>query len=122
MGTPKSTMPAATAVRPTSSAGTQMERPMSSMSRPGTSQGTTDRTCCTQCYKQISSAVQRTFEAGSQFANALEVGAIPKEFCSEACVERFQKALQDRRERERKLNELRSSMQAAEEASDSKDA
>merc|ERR1740117_140453 len=72
-------------------------------SRPGTSQGTTDRVPCHHCYKQMS----------CKFALEVEIEAAPHHFCNETCVEGFRQGLQKRLEYQRELNELRSCVQAA---------
>lgn len=75
-------------------------------SRPGTSQGTTDRVPCHHCYKQMS----------CKFALQVEIEAVPHHFCNQTCVEHFRHGLHKRMEYQRELNDLRSCVQAAAEA------
>lgn len=94
---------------------TQRSRPASAASRPGTSSGTTERVSCYQCYKQVVAKSAIVAEDPS-----CEAGL--RQLCSEACANRFQHGLKERRERERQLSELRSSVLGGAEAGVPEDA
>lgn len=77
------------------------------VSRPGTSSGTTERVSCYQCYKQILS------RNATNLQDPL-CEATPRQFCGEACVQLFQRTMEQRRQRERQLHELRASLEGVE--------
>lgn len=95
--------PSAGPRRPTPQVQAQPSRPSSAASRPGSSHGSTERVSCYQCYKQVVPKF-----AVSREDAASEAG--PRLFCGEACASRFQGDLEERRERERRLSELRASV------------
>lgn len=69
--------------------------PATAASRPGTASSAAgvEKACCYQCYKQVYRHHVLSFEG--------------RDFCSDACVEAFQKVLAGRAERERELGQLR---------------
>lgn len=86
--------------RPGSRPGSALK--LDSSSRPGTGSAREDKVCCYECFKQIVPKFALNVEDPSQGDS--------KQFCSEACIERFNKALAARSERGRQLRELRASV------------
>lgn len=80
----------------------------SSASRPGTSGG--EKVCCYECFRQVH--VQHVVKVEEEALTSPDTAAAnsTRQFCGDACADRFRKALAARGERAKQLVELRSAV------------